>query len=78
MFYLQTGVPKSVHTFHFTHFTSPLAPQKKSRYLDVANNDEQQGTNKIVYVRMKLVKTYKNDLPEKSRLAAEVCCKTYL
>ena len=67
-----------MHTLHFTHITSPLAPQKKSRYLDVANNDKQQGTNTIMYVRMKLVKAYKNFLPEKTRLAAEVCSKTYL
>ena len=67
---LKTEGPVSVHTPHCTHVKSHLA-LPKSLWLVMMDD------NAPTHERRKLVKTYKNVLPQKLTVVAEVFGETY-
>ena len=66
---LKTGGPVSVHTSHYTRVKSHLT----LRPLWPVMVDD----SAPIHERRKLVKTYKNVLPQKRIVVAKVCGETY-
>ena len=65
---LKTGGPASVYTSHCTHLKSHLTLRKKSRPLRPVMMDDSAPTHE----GRKLVKTYKNVLPQKQTVVADI------